>query len=153
MTVQRRVHRDADIAEIMNMIAKIGYAGALAVFAVVGSAAAPADAASFAGSWAVSGTLFAGSVVVGTSAPVCVFRQSGNTIAGSCKGPNGIGSVDGSVSGRAIVWRWHVIATTSIGLAGIATYRGVRGIDGVVRGSWTHSRRPGASGPFTAQHV
>ena len=135
------------------MIAKLVYASALAAFALVASAPAPADAANFAGTWAVSGTIFSGGVVVATSAPVCVFRQSGNAISGSCKGPNGIGSADGSVNGRAIAWRWHIIATTSIGLAGIATYRGVWGSDGVVRGTWTHSRRPGASGPFTAQHL
>ena len=135
----------------MNMIAKIGCASALAVFGLVASATAPADAANFAGTWSVSGRI--GNPVVATSAPVCVFRQSGNAISGSCKGPNGIGSADGVVNGRAIAWRWHIIATTSIGLAGTATYRGVWGSDGVVRGTWTHSRRLGASGPFTAQHL
>jgi hypothetical protein len=135
----------------MNMIAKLAYASALAAFALVASATAPADAANFAGTWTVAGTL--GNPVVATSAPVCVFRQSGNAISGSCKGPNGIGSAVGSVNGRAILWRWNIIATNAVGLAGIATYHGVWGSDGVVRGTWTHSRRPGAYGPFTAQKL
>jgi hypothetical protein len=84
---------------------------------------------------------------------VCVFRQNGNAISGSCKGPNAIGSADGSVNGRAIAWRWHTIASNAVGLNGTATYRGVWGSDGVVRGTWTHSRRPGYSGPFTAQKL
>jgi hypothetical protein len=135
----------------MNMIAKLAYASALAVCGLVASATAPADAANFAGTWSVSGRI--GNPVVATSAPICVFRQSGNAIAGSCKGPNGIGSADGSVNGNAILWHWHVIATNSVGLAGTATYHGVWGSDGVIRGTWTHSRRPGYYGPFTAQRV
>jgi hypothetical protein len=135
----------------MNVIAKFRYGSALVAFAIVASSASSADAANFAGSWAVSGRL--GNPVVATSAPVCVFRQAGNAIAGSCKGPNGIGSADGSVNGRAIAWRWHIIATNAVGLAGTATYRGVWGSDGVIRGTWTHSRRPGAYGPFTAQKL
>jgi hypothetical protein len=91
--------------------------------------------------------------VIATSAPVCVFRQGGNAISGSCKGPNGIGSADGSVNGSAIYWRWHIIATNSRGLAGIATYHGVWGSDGVLRGTWTHSARSGAYGTFTAQKL
>jgi hypothetical protein len=135
----------------MNMIAKLAYASALAGFAFVASSAGSADAANFAGTWTVAGTL--GNPVVATSAPVCVFRQSGNAISGSCKGPNGIGSAVGSVNGRAILWRWNIIATNAVGLAGIATYHGVWGSDGVVRGTWTHSRRPGVYGPFTAQKL
>ena len=135
----------------MNAIAKGRYGSALVALAIVASFASIANAANFAGSWAVSGRL--GNPVVATSAPVCVFRQAGNAISGSCKGPNGIGSADGSVNGRAIAWRWHIIATNAVGLAGTATYRGVWGSDGVIRGTWTHSRRPGYNGPFTAQRL
>jgi hypothetical protein len=135
----------------MNVVAKFRYGIALVACAIVASSASIADAANFAGTWSVSGRL--GNPVVATSAPICVFRQSGNAIAGSCKGPNGIGSADGAVNGRAIIWRWHVIATNSMGLHGTATYRGVWGSDGVIRGTWTHSRRPGYQGPFTAQKL
>jgi hypothetical protein len=135
----------------MNAIAKVRYGSALVALAIVASSASIANAANFAGTWAVSGTL--GNPTVATSAPVCVFRQNGNAISGSCKGPNGIGSAVGSVNGRAILWRWNIIATTSMGLAGTATYHGVWGSDGVIRGTWTHSRRPGYYGPFTAQHL
>jgi hypothetical protein len=135
----------------MNVIAKLRYAGALVGFALVASSAGIADATNFAGTWTVAGTL--GNPVIATSAPVCIFRQGGNAISGTCKGPNGIGSADGSVNGRAIYWRWHIIATNPNGLAGIATYRGVWGSDGVVRGTWTHTARPGVGGIFTAQKL
>jgi hypothetical protein len=135
----------------MNAVARLRYFSALAGFALAFSAVNIADAADFAGTWSVSGRL--GNPVVATSAPVCVFRQTGNAISGTCKGPNAIGSVDGSVNGRAIFWQWHTIATNAFGLNGTATYRGAWGSDGVVRGTWTHSRRPGYYGPFTAQKV
>lgn len=131
--------------------ARFRFAGALLAFALAAAAAGTAGAANFAGTWTVSGVL--GNPVVATSAPVCVFRQAGNAISGTCKGPNGIGAAAGSVNGRAILWRWRVIATNANGLAGIATYRGTWGSDGVVRGNWTHSARPGAWGTFTAQKL
>jgi hypothetical protein len=134
----------------MNVIAKLRSGSALVACAIV-ALASSADAANFAGSWAVSGRL--GNPVVATSAPVCVFRQTGSRISGSCKGPNAIGSADGSVNGRAIAWRWYTIATNEVGLSGTATYRGVWGSDGIIRGTWAHSRRPGYSGPFTAQKL
>jgi hypothetical protein len=132
------------------MIAKFLFAGALAGFAFVVSPSV-ADAANFAGTWTVAATL--GNPVIATSAPVCVFRQKGNAISGSCKGPNGIGSADGNVNGNAILWRWHIIATNARGLGGIATYHGAWGSDGVLRGTWTHTSYPHAYGTFTAQKV
>ena len=133
----------------MNVIAKLRSGSALILCAILASASS-AGAANFAGSWAVSGRI--GNPVVATSAPVCVFRQTGNAISGSCKGPNAIGSADGAVNGRTIAWRWHAIATNQVGLSGTVTYRGVWGSDGVIRGTWTHSRVRGY-GPFTAQQL
>lgn len=108
-------------------------------------------AADFAGKWAVNGTMVGR--VNASVAPVCSFRQSGNALSGSCKGPNGLGSADGAVDGGQVVWEWHIVATDSIGLSGIARFHGALGSDGVIRGTWTHSSIIGESGRFTAQKV
>jgi len=135
----------------VNTFVKLRYASALAGFALAISFPGIAGAANFAGSWAFSGTL--GNPVLATSAPICVFRQNGSAISGSCKGPYGIGSANGSVNGSAIYFQWHVIATRAGGLGGIATYHGYWGGDGVVRGTWWHSTYPGIVGNFTGQKV
>jgi hypothetical protein len=135
----------------MTLKTRLRLASALAGFAIVVSSAGVANAATFAGTWAYSATL--GRPVIATSAPVCVLRQSGNTLSGSCKGPNGIGSGAGIVNGRAILLQWHHIATTSIGRTGTATYHGVWGSDGVVRGTWVDTVWPGVTGTFTAQKL
>lgn len=122
-----------------------------AVFALALALPTVANAANFAGTWAVSGIL--GHPVTATASPVCVFRQSRNAISGTCKGPNGIGSALGAVNGSAIEWQWHIIATDPQGLSGIATFRGVLDADGVIRGTWHHSDNPAIIGTFTAQRV
>ena len=63
--------------------------------------------------------------------PVCEFRQSGDRLAGTCSGPNGGGN--------------------AVGLAGVSSFQERLGADGVVRGTWTFSGRPGVRGEFTAQ--
>lgn len=126
-------------------------AGAIFGFALFAFMPSLAQADTFAGTWAVSGTL--GRPVVGTVSPVCVFRQSGAAISGTCRGPNGIGSAVGAARGASIEWQWRIIATTRQGWSGIATFRGTLYRDGVIRGSWTHSGAPGYVGQFTAQHV
>ena len=85
--------------------------------------------------------------------PVCTFRQTADRLAGFCKGPNGQGSAARTVNGAEIYWAWRVIPTTPIGLAGVATFHGTLGRDNVVRGSFSHSIRPNASGPFTTQKL
>jgi hypothetical protein len=132
----------------MRTIAKVRYTAALMGFALCISSVGIVDAANFAGTWTFSAVM-----ANATSAPVCVFRQAGNRISGSCKGPNGIGSAIGAVSGDAIAFQWHIIATNPRGLAGIATYKGVWGSDGVVRGRWTHSAIPREVGTFTGQKL
>ena len=132
----------------MNLPIKLRSAGALAGFALILSNSGIAEAANFAGSWAVAGTMRNGA----TTAPVCVFRQVGNKVAGTCKGPSGIGSAAGVVSGSAIVWRWNRIATARIQVNGIVIYKGVWGAAGL-RGTWTDSASPGYVGTFSARKV
>lgn len=107
-----------------------------------------AQAVTFAGTWAVSGRLG----TTGSVSPVCVFRESGIAVSGTCKGPNGIGSALGAVRGTAIEWQWHVTRTDPQGYSGIVTFRGTLGADGVIRGSWTFAGEA-AVGEFTAQRV
>jgi hypothetical protein len=132
----------------MNSIAKFCSATALAAFALCVFSPGVANAANFAGAWAVRGTL--GRPVIASATPECVFRQAGNRIAGACRGPNSAGAAAGAVNGQAIIWQWNITVTNAIGIKGIATFKGVWGRDGVLRGTWTHSARPGVGGVFTA---
>jgi hypothetical protein len=108
-----------------------------------------AAAANFAGSWAISGTI--GNPVIATATPNCTFQQNGVTISGSCEGPGSKGPVDGVVDGSTIVWHWHMVAKTSTGFGGVATFTGALGPDGNISGTWTHSAVTGVTGTFTAQ--
>ena len=133
----------------MHVIARVVLASALG-FALVAPAPQPASAAvSFAGKWSVSGTMAAGNFV-GKVSPVCVFRQSGDAISGTCRGPNGVGSAAGTVNGNRILFAWHSIRTNAIGVTGTETFHGALGGDGVIRGTWTFSSVPGVTGTFTA---
>jgi hypothetical protein len=104
-----------------------------------------ASAASYAGTWSVSATMSSAH-----ASPVCKFAQSGNALSGTCKGPDGAGSASGVVSGREVSFTWHVVRTNAIGATGAASFRGVLGNDGVIRGTWTFTAAPGQSGTFTA---
>lgn len=107
-----------------------------------------AGAANVAGSWSFSGAM----APVETIAPVCVFRQSGNVIAGSCKGPAGIASAQGTVSGSSIVFQWTRIATSALQRSSVVTFRGVS--DGSkMYGKWSDSVYPGRAGTFLAHRV
>ena len=132
----------------MNRIAKAGFASALAGLALLIVAARPAEAANFTGTWSVSGTMAHGTMAAKVS-PVCTLRQSGNTLGGSCRGPNGAGPATGTVNGSRVLWQWHVTATNSIGMSGVMTFHGTLGADNVVRGTWTASPLPGGVGEFT----
>ncbi len=112
-----------------------------------------AEAASFAGTWTFTGTfVYRGAAYV--TAPVCVLRQSGNELAGTCKGPNAIGSANGMVNGRAITLQWHAISTNPAtkGRGGTSTLRGTWGADGVVRGTIVSTSTPG-TGILTGQKI
>jgi hypothetical protein len=124
------------------------YAAALVGCAAVAAVPLVADAANFAGAWSVVGVMGR----VSNTAPTCVFRQVGNRVAGTCKGPAGIGSAAGVVSGNAIKWQWNRIATQRIQVNGVVIYTGVWGPNGL-RGTWTDSAHPGLVGTFAARKV
>jgi hypothetical protein len=81
--------------------------------------------------------------------PVCTLRQSGDALSGTCRGPNGVGTATGELNGARILFQWHVARTNAIGMSGVATFHGVLGPDGVIRGTWTFTGF-NATGSFTA---
>jgi hypothetical protein len=119
-------------------------------FAIALCAPGMSDAANYAGSWQVTGAM--GRPLVETIAPVCVFRQSGNTIGGTCQGAAGVGSAGGGVNGAKITWRWARIATSRAQRNGTLTFFGVLGPAGL-SGTFTDSGIPGLVGTFTARRV
>jgi hypothetical protein len=133
----------------MRFLSPLRNLAAAAALVAVTALPLAADAANFAGTWAFTGSLnYHGKS--STTAPVCTLRQSGNTLAGSCKAPNFAGPATGTVSGRSIVLQWH--ATNAAGLKAVATMRGTWGADGVVRGTITSTSWP-AAGILTGQKM
>ena len=122
----------------------------IAVGALAASAPALAGPVDFSGKWSVSGHIVnsRGYVLV---SPVCDFKQTGGQVAGACKGPNGGGDATGLANGAEISFQWRTVPSNAIGLRGVASFNGVLGADGVIRGSWSFSTWPGATGQFTAQ--
>lgn len=133
----------------MIVLPKLRYLSALAGFALAVSAPGIASAANYAGTWSFSGRM--GNVE--TIAPVCVFRQAGNTLGGSCKGAAGIGSVTGGgVNGARVTWRWNRIATSSLQRTSVVTFFGILGPRGI-SGTFTDSAQPGGVGAFSGYKV
>jgi hypothetical protein len=134
----------------MHLSARLRYQSALGALALALSMPGIASAANYAGAWTFRGAM--GNPAVETIAPVCVFRQVGNTLSGSCQGPAGIGSVTGGgVNGVRMTFRWNRIATSAAQRNGIITFFGTLGPANVIRGTWTDSYRPGGVGSFVAQ--
>ena len=117
-------------------------------FAIAVTTPILAGAANFGGSWDFRGTM----LPVETIAPVCVLRQSGSVIAGSCKGPAGIGSAQGSTSGSRVVLQWTRLATSRLQNNSVVTFRGVVN-GGSFSGTWTDSVFPGHAGTFAARRI
>ena len=135
----------------MRYARKAAWVGSIAS-ALLAAAPARAQFANFSGSWSVSGQIVMGNGMV-TVAPICSLQQRQAQVTGFCKGPNGAGPATGLVDGPTISWQWQVTATSPTGVPGLVTFQGGLGPDGVIRGSWTHSRVRGAAGPFTAQRM
>jgi hypothetical protein len=133
----------------MNVKTNFRYASVLVGFALV-CVPGIVDAANFSGTWSVAGAM--GHPFVETVAPVCVFQQAGSRIAGTCKGPAGIGSAVGAVSGSTIIWRWSRVATSRAQHNGFVTFRGVWGRAGL-SGTWVDSAVPGLVGTFAARKL
>jgi len=132
----------------MKAIASLRHASALVGFALIVASPVTVNAANFSGTWTFDGTI--GHPVIMQTAPVCVFRQSGNSITGNCKGPNASGSVSGAVNGRAITFVWHSVSATR---RGTATFRGTLGSDGTIRGTFTGTATPGLTGVFSGHQM
>lgn len=131
----------------MHHSTALRYGSAILGLALAVSAPLVAGAANFAGSWSFSGASRAETI-----APVCVFRQSGSVIAGSCKGPAGIGSAQGSVNGSSIMFQWTRIATSRLQRNSVVTFRGVSN-GSTMRGTFTDSADPGYVGSFNSHRV
>jgi hypothetical protein len=123
-------------------------AGVVVSIFLFASAAAQAQSIDFSGKWSVSGNLASGGGMM-IIAPVCDLKQAGDQIAGPCKGPNGSCSAVGVVNGADIDMTCRTTSTNHQNLAGFSTFHGTLGGDNIVRGTWAHSRFPGASGRFT----
>jgi hypothetical protein len=139
----------------MNPRPVLPYIGIALAFAFLAICPGLARAADFGGSWSVSATRTVaanrGDSALETASPVCVFKQTGNAVTGSCKGPAAVGAADGTVSDQTIIWHWHRIAVTWGGATGTATFTGARGPDGVISGTWTDDTGRGGNGVFTAR--
>jgi len=134
----------------MKVSTALRYGSALAGLVLAVSSSVAAEAAVFGGVWTVSASL--GHPVVETTAPTCVFKQSGGKISGTCKGPSAAGPAVGSVSGNVVLWSWHKIPTNRLQVNSIATYHGTFA-GGVIRGTWTDTADPGILGTFVGQRV
>ena len=135
----------------MSTIVKRSYAMTVMGFALLIAHPVVVDAANFSGTWSVTGTgTYQGASYV--TAPVCVLAQNGNTIGGTCKGPNAAGPASGVVNGKAITFQWHTKSTNpaTAGRTGLATFAGTLGANGQIRGTFSG---PGASGTFVAQKI
>jgi hypothetical protein len=136
----------------MKSIVNARYASAIFIFALLVSSLGPADAANFAGTWGLRGTI-TGSRIQTSISPVCAILQSGNRIGGSCKGPNNAGPVAGAVSGALITFQWRTVPVTRLGFSGVCTFKGALRANGAITGTWTFTGNPGFAGPFTMARV
>jgi len=136
----------------MKSIVNARYASAIFICALLVSSLGRAGAANFAGTWGLRGTI-KGSRIMTTVSPVCAILQSGNRIAGTCKGPNNTGPVAGAASGALITFQWRTIPVTRLGFSGICTFKGALRPNGAITGTWTFTGNPGFAGPFTMARV
>jgi hypothetical protein len=113
---------------------------------------AQAQQADFSGKWSLSGQIIAGRKFI-SFAQICDLKQTGDQLAGPCRGPNGGCSAIGVISGANVDMTCRTSFTNNPNLAGISTFHGALGTDEIVRGSCSHSRFPGANGVFAMMRV
>ena len=118
----------------------------------IGGAGAQAQQVDFSGKWSLSGQIIAGRTLM-SFAQICDLKQTGDQLAGPCRGPNGSCSAVGVVNGSAVDLTCRTTNTNAPNLAGVSTFHGALGADEIVRGSCGHSRFPGASGVFAMMRV
>jgi hypothetical protein len=101
------------------------------------------------GTWDVRGAIrMPGQAAVRTS-PICEFQQADARLAGTCKGPNSLGTAAGKVEDGHVSWQWQARSYTPAGGSGLASFNGKVGSDNVIRGTWSFSGAPGLTGEFT----
>lgn len=124
-----------------------------AALLIVGAAqCADAQQADLSGKWSLSGQIIAGRMFM-SFAQICDLKQTGDQIAGPCRGPNGGCSLVGVVNVANVDLTCRTSFTSSPNLAGVSTFHGGLGGDEIVRGSCTHSRLPGGNGVFAMMRV
>jgi hypothetical protein len=106
----------------------------------------------FSGKWSLSGQLIAGRNFM-SFAQICDLRQTGDQLAGPCRGPNGGCSAVGVVAGASLDMTCRTSFTNTPSLAGVSTFHGAVDGNGIVRGSCTQSRFPGANGMFAMMRI
>jgi hypothetical protein len=135
----------------MKAINGVSQAAALAL-ALTANVAASAAETDFSGKWSVTGSLTSGRALM-TIGTICDIKQVGDQILGPCKGPNGGCSAVGIVNGASHDWTCRTQTTNAPTLAGYSTFHGALGGDAIVRGAWTHSTFPRATGQFAMQKI
>ena len=116
------------------------------------ASAALAQPADFSGKWSLSGQIIAGSNFF-SFAQICDLTQTGDQIAGPCRGPNAGCSLVGVLSAAGLDLTCRTTNANNPALAGVSTFHGAPAPDGIVRGAVSHSRFPGASGVFFMMRV
>jgi hypothetical protein len=125
----------------------------LAVLTVgAGACGVQAQETDLSGKWSLSGQIIAGRLFM-SFAQICDLKQTGDQLAGPCRGPNGGCSAVGVVNGANVDLTCRTSYTNAPNLAGVSTFHGALGGDEMVRGSCTHSRFPGANGVFAMMRV
>jgi hypothetical protein len=135
----------------MKAMKGVSHAGALTL-ALTANFAASAAETDFSGKWSVTETLTSGRTLM-TSGTICNLKQVGDQIVVPCKGPNGGCSAVGMASVASLDWTCRTQTTNALGLAGYSTFHGALGGDAIVRGAWTHSTIPRATGQFAMQKI
>jgi len=136
----------------MNLMARMGATGVVLALALAIYSSARADDVDLSGKWSLSGQMIAGRMFM-SFAQICDLKQTGDQLAGPCHGPNGGCSAVGVVNGGNLDLTCRTSFTNAPNLAGVSTFHGALGADAIVRGSYTHSRFPGASGVFFLMRV
>jgi hypothetical protein len=131
---------------------RIGVFVAMALLVVGSARGAQSQQVDFSGKWSLSGQLVAGRMFM-SFAQICDLKQTGDQLAGPCRGPNGGCSAVGVVNGASVDLTCRTSYTDSPNLAGVSIFHGALGGDEIVRGSCTHSRFPGANGVFAMMRV
>jgi hypothetical protein len=133
----------------MKVFGTVILAGAVLACTLTYTIAARADSTAV---WAVSGLIRAphGDETV---KPVCKFVSHGDAFKGTCTGTSNVGPAVGSTSGRDVMFRWSHRPHDADGWIGVATFKGVLGSDGVVRGTWIDTSFPHWVGTWEAKRL